>query len=149
MSLDWLPRDDELKDHGVGGEQFWGSHDGAPCTVYELKPLYDPKGNEIDDLFVAWITLNNPAQFNSYTTDMVKGVIAGFTNASLDRRVVAVVFTGAGNRAFCTGGNTKEYAEYYARRPHEYGHYMDLFNAMVDSILNCKKPTICRINGMR
>jgi 6-oxo-cyclohex-1-ene-carbonyl-CoA hydrolase len=26
---------------------------------------------------------------------------------------------------------------------------MDLFNGMVDAILNCKKPTICRINGMR
>ena len=26
---------------------------------------------------------------------------------------------------------------------------MDLFNAMVDSILNCKKPVICRVNGMR
>jgi 6-oxo-cyclohex-1-ene-carbonyl-CoA hydrolase len=62
---------------------------------------------------------------------------------------VAVVFTGAGDRAFCTGGNTKEYSEYYSRRPNEYGEYMDLFNAMVDGILNCKKPTICRVNGMR
>jgi 6-oxo-cyclohex-1-ene-carbonyl-CoA hydrolase len=26
---------------------------------------------------------------------------------------------------------------------------MDLFNAMVDGILNCKKPVICRVNGMR
>ena len=26
---------------------------------------------------------------------------------------------------------------------------MDLFNAMVDAILNCKKPVICRANGMR
>jgi 6-oxo-cyclohex-1-ene-carbonyl-CoA hydrolase len=62
---------------------------------------------------------------------------------------VAVVFTGAGDRAFCTGGNTKEYSEYYSRRPSEYGEYMDLFNAMVDSILGCKKPTVCRVNGMR
>ena len=26
---------------------------------------------------------------------------------------------------------------------------MDIFNGMVDAILNCKKPTICRVNGMR
>jgi 6-oxo-cyclohex-1-ene-carbonyl-CoA hydrolase len=149
MSLDWMPRDDELKDHGVGGEQYWGTHEEPPCTVYELRPLTDPDGAVIEGLHVAWVTLNNPRQFNSYTTDMVKGVIAGFTNASLDRSVVAVVFTGAGDRAFCTGGNTKEYAEYYSRRSHEYGEYMDLFNAMVDAILNCKKPTICRVNGMR
>jgi len=149
MSLDWIPRDNELKNHGVGGEQFWGSHDSPPCTVYEKKPLQDPQGNVIEGLFTAWITLNNPKQYNSYTTDMVKGVIAGFNNASLDRSVVSVVFTGAGDRAFCTGGNTKEYAEYYSKRPNEYGEYMDLFNGMVDAILNCKKPTICRINGMR
>jgi 6-oxo-cyclohex-1-ene-carbonyl-CoA hydrolase len=80
---------------------------------------------------------------------MVKGVIAGFENASLDRSVVAVVFTGEGNGAFCTGGNTKEYAEYYSMRPNEYGEYMELFNHMVDSILMCKKPVINRVNGMR
>jgi 6-oxo-cyclohex-1-ene-carbonyl-CoA hydrolase len=80
---------------------------------------------------------------------MVKGVTAAFQSASLDRSVVAVVFTAAGDRAFCTGGNTKEYAEYYSGKPNEYGEYMDLFNGMVDSILMCKKPTLCRVNGMR
>jgi 6-oxo-cyclohex-1-ene-carbonyl-CoA hydrolase len=34
-------------------------------------------------------------------------------------------------------------------RPDEYGQYMELFNHMVDSILACKKPVICRVNGMR
>ena len=117
MGLEWLPRDDELKDHGVGGEQYWGTHDNPPCTVYEKKPLRSSEGEVVEGLYTAWITLNNPRQYNSYTTEMVKGVIAGFANASLDRSVVAVVFTGAGDRAFCTGGNTKEYAEYYSPRP--------------------------------
>jgi 6-oxo-cyclohex-1-ene-carbonyl-CoA hydrolase len=67
----------------------------------------------------------------------------------MDRSVVAVVLTAVGDRAFCTGGNTKEYAEYYSNRPTEYGLYMDLFNGMVDGILDCKKPVICRVNGMR
>ncbi len=113
------------------------------------KPLTGPDGKAIDGLYVAWIRLNNPAQYNSYTTEMVKGVIAGFSAASQDRSVVAAVFTGTGDMAFCTGGNTKEYAEYYSMRPSEYGEYMDLFNGMVDAILNCKKPVICRVNGMR
>ena len=147
MSLDWLPRDDAIKNHALFGTEHWGS--SAPCTVYEKRPVLDAAGAPVDGLFTAWITLNNPAQFNSYTTEMVKGVIAGFQAASSDRSVVAAVFTGAGDRAFCTGGNTKEYSEYYSRRPNEYGEYMDLFNAMVDGILNSKKPTICRVNGMR
>jgi 6-oxo-cyclohex-1-ene-carbonyl-CoA hydrolase len=117
--------------------------------MYEKVPLRDPDGKAVSGLYVGRITLNNPGQLNSYTTEMVKGVIAGFNAASNDRSVVAAVFTGAGDRAFCTGGNTKEYSEYYSRRPNEYGEYMDLFNGMVDAILNCKKPTICRVNGMR
>ena len=147
MSLDWLPRDNEIKNHALFGPEHWGAE--PPCTVYEKRPVRDESGAPVDGLYTAWITLNNPKQFNSYTTEMVKGVIAGFQAASSDRSVVAAVFTGAGDRAFCTGGNTKEYSEYYSRRPNEYGEYMDLFNAMVDGILNCKKPTICRVNGMR
>jgi 6-oxo-cyclohex-1-ene-carbonyl-CoA hydrolase len=59
------------------------------------------------------------------------------------------VFTGAGDKAFCTGGNTKEYAEYYAGKPQEYRGYMRLFNDMVSGIIACDKPVICRVNGMR
>ncbi len=147
MSQDRLPRDNEPKNHELFGDEYFGTE--APSTLYELKPVVDDKGRTAGGLYSAWITLNNPQQYNSYTTQMVKGVIAGFHKASMDRRVVAVVFTAVGDRAFCTGGNTKEYAEYYSRRPTEYGAYMDLFNAMVDAILNCKKPTICRVNGMR
>ena len=149
MSLDWMPRDNEQKDHMLHTDANWGTDADAPCVVYEKRPLTDPKGKVQDGLYVAWIRLNNPRQYNSYTTEMVKGVIAGFENSSLDRSVVAVVFTATGPYAFCTGGNTKEYSEFYSRRPDEYGQYMELFNHMVDSILACKKPVICRVNGMR
>ena len=145
--LNWLPRQHDIKDHYLWGEEHFSTE--APGVIYEKKPILDPDGKPIDDLYSAWITLNNPKQYNSYTTKMVKGVIAGFQRASADTSVVAAVFTGAGDKAFCTGGNTAEYAEYYGRRPNEYGIYMDLFNAMVDAILGCKKPTICRVNGMR
>ncbi|MBW1693688.1 MAG: 6-oxocyclohex-1-ene-1-carbonyl-CoA hydratase [Deltaproteobacteria bacterium] len=149
MTLDWMPRDNEQKDHMLHTDAHWGTDADAPCVVYEKRPLIDPKGNVQDGLYVAWIRLNNPKQYNSYTTEMVKGVIAGFENSSLDRTVVAVVFTATGPYSFCTGGNTKEYSEFYSKRPDEYGQYMELFNHMVDSILACKKPVICRVNGMR
>lgn len=147
MALEWMPRESEEKNHDRYGSEHWGTQ--APCTIYEKRPLKDPKGNVVKGLYVAWVTLNNPAQYNSYTTEMVKGVIAGMENSSTDRSVVCTIFTGAGPNAFCTGGNTKEYSEYYSRRPEEYGAYMELFNNMVDSILMCKKPVICRVNGMR
>ncbi|MEK7353775.1 MAG: enoyl-CoA hydratase-related protein, partial [Chloroflexota bacterium] len=146
MSLDWLPREGGVKDHNILGKEHYGTD--APCTIYEERPIIDPTGKPVEGLYSAWIILNNPDQLNSYTTEMVKGVIAGFHRAEMNRKVVAVVFTGVGSRAFCTGGNTKEYSEYYSTKPEEYGQYMDLFNGMVDGILQCQKPTIRRINGM-
>jgi 6-oxo-cyclohex-1-ene-carbonyl-CoA hydrolase len=121
----------------------------TPGLRYEETPLTAPDGAAVPGLHVVRITLDNPSQLNSYTTEMVKGVILGMRRASNDRGAVAVVFTGAGTRAFCTGGNTAEYAEYYAGRPEEYRQYMRLFNDMVSAILMCDKPVICRVNGMR
>lgn len=118
-------------------------------VIYEKRPVRDSAGQPVKGLYNAWIILNNPAQFNSYTTEMVKAVILAFREASAARDVVAVVFTGTGDKAFCTGGNTKEYAEYYAGNPQEYRGYMRLFNDMVSAILACDKPVICRVNGMR
>ena len=144
--LAWLPRDNALKDHHLDSYERANT---PPTVRYELRPLASPEGKAVAGLSAAWITLDNPAQYNSYTTDMVKRVTLAFQQASVDRGVVAVVFTGVGDKAFCSGGNTDEYAAYYSRRPSEYGEYVDLFNGMVDGILNCKKPTICRVNGLR
>lgn len=118
-------------------------------VIFERRPATMPDGTEVEGLYNAWIILNNPSQYNSYTTDMVKSVIFAFRAASNMRDVNAVVFTAAGDKAFCTGGNTKEYAEYYAGRPQEYRQYMRLFNDMVSAILGCDKPVVCRVNGMR
>jgi 6-oxo-cyclohex-1-ene-carbonyl-CoA hydrolase len=134
----------EFHDHDLGPR---AASEGK--VKYELRPAITPSGKVAEGLYSAWIILDNPSQYNSYTTDMVKDVILSFRRASNAQDVVAVVFTGAGDRAFCTGGNTKEYAEYYAGRPGEYARYMRLFNDMVTGILLCDKPVICRVNGMR
>jgi 6-oxo-cyclohex-1-ene-carbonyl-CoA hydrolase len=140
--------------HALRAVRDCKSHDlvddfAKPGVRYELKPAKRPDGSVATGLYNAWITLDNPSQYNSYTTDMVKGVILAFRAASNARDVNCVVFTGAGDKAFCTGGNTKEYAEYYAGHPQEYRQYMRLFNDMVSAILACDKPVICRVNGMR
>ena len=120
-----------------------------PGVLYERIPLRTPEGAPVDGLYVVRVTLDNARQQNSYTTEMIKGVILGFRRASNDRACVAVVFTGSGDRAFCAGGNTEEYATHYAGRPEEYRQYMRLFNDMVSGILACDKPVVCRVNGLR
>ncbi|MDT8319580.1 MAG: 6-oxocyclohex-1-ene-1-carbonyl-CoA hydratase [Xanthomonadales bacterium] len=134
---------DHLADHNLAPQL------DCPEVLYEKRAAKNADGETVEGLYNVWITLNNTAQYNSYTTAMVKAVTMGFRRASNSRDVNAVVFTGAGDKAFCTGGNTREYAEYYAGNPEEYRQYMRLFNDMVSSILGCDKPVICRANGMR
>ena len=136
-----------LIDHDLIDRAVEGLCDGM--VRYEKRPARRRDGSAPEGLRNAWIVINNPKQYNSYTTDMVKALILAFRRASAARDVSAVVFTAVGDKAFCTGGNTKEYAEYYAGNPQEYRQYMRLFNDMVSSILGCDKPVICRVNGMR
>jgi 6-oxo-cyclohex-1-ene-carbonyl-CoA hydrolase len=117
--------------------------------LVERRPVRGRDGSPVAGLHNVWITLNNAAELNSYTTDMAKEIILAMREASNDRAAVAVVLTGAGTRAFCSGGNTREYAEVYAGVPGEYRQYMRLFNDMVTAMLQCDKPVICRVNGMR
>ncbi len=137
----------ELIDHNLVDQTVESLCDGM--VQYEKRPAKRRDGSVVEGLYNAWIIFNNPKQFNSYTTEMVKATILAFRRASVDREVNAVVFTAVGEKAFCTGGNTKEYAEYYAGNPQEYRQYMRLFNDMVSAILDCDKPVVCRVNGMR
>jgi enoyl-CoA hydratase/carnithine racemase len=71
-----------------------------------------------------------------------------FRDASVDDAVAVVVLTGAGTQAFCTGGDVKEYAETYTKRPSEYWKYMNEFVAAHDNLRGCGKATVARVNGV-
>ena len=116
---------------------------------YQFKSIRYEERPIVEGLHAAWIWLDNEKQLNSYTTETLKELILAVRRASADRRAVCVVLTGKGDRAFCTGGNTAEYATLYAGRPTEYAQYMRLFNDAVTSLLLCDKPVVCRVNGMR
>lgn len=97
---------------------------------------------------VATITFNRPKFYNAYSSRALEEMTRAFTDASWDDSVAVVVLTGAGDKAFCTGGDVKEYATAYTRRPHDYWKWMGLFNGAHDVLRNIGKPTIARLNGM-
>ncbi len=96
----------------------------------------------------ARITINRPEVHNSYSTGTLRELIAAFEDASSDDGIGVIVLTGAGDKAFCTGGDVKEYAAVYTQRPRDYWKYMGLFSRYIESILRSGKVTIARINGM-
>ena len=67
---------------------------------YELRPAVAPHGAVADGLCNAWIILNNPRQYNSYTTDALKELILAFREAST---VFVVPATGGDIRRIGTG----------------------------------------------
>jgi dihydroxynaphthoic acid synthetase len=64
--------------------------------------LYDKAGG------VALITLNRPELLNAFRTQTVLDVTEALEDAGADRSVGVIVITGAGERAFCVGGDIAE-----------------------------------------
>lgn len=98
--------------------------------------------------WVAKVTINRPHVYNSYSTLTLMEMIEAFQDASWDDSVAVIVLTGAGDKAFCTGGDVKEYADEYTKKPRDYWKWMGVFVQCHDLFRNIGKPTIARINGM-
>ncbi|MBX6379037.1 MAG: enoyl-CoA hydratase/isomerase family protein [Clostridia bacterium] len=97
--------------------------------------LYEKKNG------VARITINRPHVLNAFTNVTMLEMVQAFNDAAIDDSVGVVVLTGAGDRAFCSGGDVKWELERGTREM--YDHVIDLHNAM----RLCLKPVIARING--
>ena len=60
---------------------------------------------------VAVVTINRPERYNSFRGRTVDELIAALKHAWADRNVASIILTGAGDKAFCAGGDVKERAE--------------------------------------
>ncbi|MBT3702765.1 MAG: enoyl-CoA hydratase/isomerase family protein [Alphaproteobacteria bacterium] len=93
-----------------------------------------------------WITINRPGRRNALNEDVGDGIIAGILAAEADELVRAIVITGAGDKAFCAGGDLKPSADgspFDIDVEHPENFIVELFKVMRD----CPLPTIARING--
>ena len=59
---------------------------------------------------VATITINRPEKYNAFRAETCEELIDAFKRAASDRDVAVVVLTGAGDKAFCTGGDQGDHA---------------------------------------
>lgn len=135
-------------DHGPLAHAFVRAPEFEQLRL-ELRPITSPEGATVEGLYDAWIWLDNPSQYNSYTTTMLREICVALDWTSCRHDVNVVVLTAVGEKAFCTGGNTVEYQREYSHRPHAYRTYMGLFNRMISLMLENEHPVINRVNGMR
>jgi 2-ketocyclohexanecarboxyl-CoA hydrolase len=96
---------------------------------------------------VATITINRPKQMNAFRGQTVDELVQAFHEAWRDRTVGCVILTGAGDRAFCVGGDqtTREEGG-YTGKPSRSDLGLDIED-LHSVIRDIPKPVIAAVNG--
>jgi naphthoate synthase len=97
------------------------------------------------DSGVGIITINRPDRYNALRGRTVDELLAAFKYAWVDQEVGAVILTGAGEKAFCTGGDQKERAQTGGYGETETGMFeIESLHKLIRAI---PKPVIAAVNG--
>lgn len=102
---------------------------------------YEPRGR------AAWLRIDREDRRNALSDDVIDGLLEGLERATNDEGVCVVVVTGAGDRAFCAGGDlTGNLSPDEDRvRSHERrGRVAALLRALADH----PQPVVARVNGV-
>src|SRR6266478_6069282 len=91
----------------------------------------------------AWIIINRPKVYNAFRGQTLEELIQALHLAANDRQVASIVLTGAGDKAFCTGGDQSAHEGQYDGRG-VVGLPIDEFQGLIRDV---PKPVIARVNG--
>src|SRR5258707_10875976 len=90
----------------------------------------------------AWIIINRPKVYNAFRGQTLEELIQAFHIAGNDRQVASIVLTGAGEKAFCTGGDQSAHEGQYDGRG-VVGLPIDEIQGLIRDV---PKPVIARGN---
>lgn len=90
-----------------------------------------------------WITINRPDKRNAIRQSVIEGIREGLRKAHADPQVRVVVLTGAGDKAFCAGGDLQPGQGFVFDYAKPSVDYADLLREAQDATL----PLVARING--
>jgi 2-ketocyclohexanecarboxyl-CoA hydrolase len=94
---------------------------------------------------LAWITINRPERYNSFRARTVDELIMAFKTAWGSDEVGVIALTGAGEKAFCTGGDQKQRMETGDYGPSDSGLFE--IDSLHRVIRDTPKPVIAAVNG--
>ena len=92
---------------------------------------------------VAMITINRPEKMNAFRARTCDELIDALNRAGWDRSIGVIVLTGAGDRAFCTGGDQSAHEGSYDGR----GTIGLPLEEMQTVIRDVPKPVIAKVRG--
>jgi dihydroxynaphthoic acid synthetase len=91
----------------------------------------------------ATITINRPDRLNAFRGRTMLELCDAFERSADDEAVGVIVFTGAGERAFCAGGDVREPTR--TMREKRVGHIVG--PRLASAMRNSGKPILCRVRG--
>lgn len=91
---------------------------------------------------VAWLTIDRPEAHNALSRPVREGLFDGVRRFNADDAARVLVLTGAGEKAFCSGGDLKEMSETALAVPPP--DFLPQFGRNVE----VDKPTIAAVNGI-
>ena len=95
---------------------------------------------------LAWITINRPDRYNAFRGRTIDELITCFKAAWADRSVGVIALTGAGDKAFCAGGDQKQRQETGDYGPTESGLFeVETFHRLIRDV---PKPVVAAVNGV-
>jgi enoyl-CoA hydratase/carnithine racemase len=118
-------------------------YDGEPAASLGFRNILYRKKD-----WKATITINRPEVYNCLNHDTLRELSAALQDAAWDDHVAVIILTGAGNKAFCTGADMKEWKEEFLTTPNDFYKWMGVFIETFERLRNVGKPTIARLNGM-
>jgi enoyl-CoA hydratase/carnithine racemase len=97
------------------------------------------------DRGVAVVTLNRPQVMNALNRQLRDALMALCSGLDADPAVGVIVFTGAGDRAFCVGADLKERGQRTTEAMYDERRFFR--GKWVGTVAGIAKPTIAAING--
>lgn len=99
---------------------------------------------------VAKITLHRPSSFNALDLKMAEELHDLLETVDEDDSIRALILTGAGEKAFCAGGDVKGMAESLKedRTALFLRELTEVFHTAVSSLVRMRKPTVAAVNGV-
>ena len=97
---------------------------------------------------VATLTLNRPAQMNTIDLGMAKALYEASLSFTEHSTVRALIITGAGEKAFCAGGDLaafNQHGEAVGEHLHEVTHYL---HGAISRFARMTLPVITAVNGV-